>query len=157
MYVTINSHNMGEVEGIRAVLTGATAKYVVDLIFDTIVYKWGLKIPHSPINSDSHKIRLAERHFTLVEQYASQRHISSTLAANLILNDYFSSRCGTNYAIKETQNTPSQSESNPPQHKNIKSDTDNSQVAQITPCKTKSDTDKPKTARGIGLLQNLKQ
>jgi hypothetical protein len=137
MYVTISSHNMGEIEGIRRVLRGATAKYVVDLIFDSLIYRWEIKIPHSTTNSDSHKIRLAERHFTFVEQYATQRHISVTLAVNLILNDYFSSRTNTK----------------------------NAETAQITPTLIKNEPsipnvpsqDKPKAPRGAALLQNLKQ
>jgi hypothetical protein len=137
---------MAEIEGIKRVLTGASDKYIIDLILDTIVYELGLKIHHIPVTSNSHKIRLAERHFSFVEQYAKQRHISLTLAANLILNDYFSSRIGTNYATKEEQNTPSLSKSNSNLHKNNEFGTDNSSMAQNTP-----------SVRGIGLLQNLKQ
>lgn len=157
MYVTINSHNMTEIEGIKRVLVGASDKYVIDLILDAIVFDLGLKISHIPVSSNSHKIRLAERHLSFVEQYASQRHISITLAANLILNDYFSSRLGTNYAIKEEQKPLSRIESNPNLHKNVESGTDNASMAQNTPSVSSFNLDKSKRMHGIGLLQNLKQ
>ncbi|MBW4600330.1 MAG: hypothetical protein KME29_12170 [Calothrix sp. FI2-JRJ7] len=150
---------MAEVEGIRDKLVGASNKYVVDLIFDSIVNEWGLRIHHTPIKSDSHKIRLAERHFTYVEEYATQRHISLTLAANLILNDYFSFRISTNYATKEPQITPTLTKNNPQLHKVNDADTNKSEVAQITPSQpeTKPVTeDKPKSLRGAALLQNIK-
>jgi hypothetical protein len=137
MYVTINQHNMAEVEGITAVLRGASTKYVIDLIFDSIVQQWGLTIPHTPKNTTSHKIRLAGRHLQYIEQYASSKHISITVAVNLILLDYFSDGI----------------------------DTKKSEVAQITPSQTIVEpkqttlpqTTKQKAVRGAALLQNLKQ
>jgi hypothetical protein len=107
MYVTINQHNMAGVEGIAAVLRGASTKYVIDLIFDSIVQQWGLTIPHIPKNTASHKIRLAGRHLQYIEQYASSKHISITVAVNLILLDYFSDQVGTKKSVV-AQITPNQ-------------------------------------------------
>jgi hypothetical protein len=135
MDVIINSYNMSELEGIREALPGASAKYVTDLILDAIIYQWVLSIPHSTKSMSRRKFRLSERHFTFVEKYAAQRHISMTIATNLILNDYFSSRIVTNKP-EVAQITPT--------------------LAEKEPTQKSQDSDKPKSLQGMMLLQNLK-
>lgn len=136
MDVLINPHNMGHLEGIQETLPGASIKYVVDLILDSIVNEWGLKIPHSTKSTNKRKHRLSDRHLEYVVKYASQKHISTTIAANLILIDYFSGQaCEKKADMAKISPTPTTFEPNE----------QNSTIAN-----------KPKPLRGAALLQNLK-
>lgn len=136
MDVLINPYNMGHLEGIQDTLQGASIKYVVDLIFDSIVFRWGLKIPHSHKSTNKRKYRLSDRHIEHVANYANNRHISNTIAANLILNDYFSSQlCEKNADVAKISPTTT--------------------TIKTTEQKPVS-TDNPKPLRGAALLQNLK-
>lgn len=113
-YVTINHQNMGRISGVAKTLSTSN-KYVTDLILDSITYKWSISVPIESAISTRYKFRLSERHLPYVEQYANKRHISLTVALNLILNDYFLDQIGTEKP-KQSQIVTNQINSQPKQH-----------------------------------------